>query len=101
MPLKIEYSKGINEFITKVIKDKTHYFLYLRVEINGDYLEITGYSLQALSNKDNDSLLYLYIYNSIDVFINIVFNNYADEIDNYSKVVCYINCFERFLFTYH
>ena len=81
--------------------NKTHHFLYLKLEIKSDFIQITGYSLLSLSDNDGDCVLSVYIYKSIDVFIEIVFNSQLNEIVNESKYILYIDSFGRFISTYH
>ena len=94
----LEYINDIREFVTKIVGYKTHYFLYLKLEIKYDHIYITGYSVQSLSNIDVDRILWVYLYNSINVFIQIF--EAINEI-NEPKNTLYINCFGRFMFTYH
>lgn len=96
--LNSEYTKDITEFATKLVKDKRHYFLYLKLEIKYDYLEIKGYSLHSLSEiKDDSSVLLIYLYDSLDIFIQIVFCR--SKIENNSKIFFYINNFGKIIFT--
>jgi hypothetical protein len=93
----LEYINDIREFVTKIIGHKTHYFLYLKLEIKYDHIYITGYSLQSLSDIDDDRI-WVYLYNGINVFI-LRFEALNDI--NESKNTLYINCFGRFMSTYH
>jgi hypothetical protein len=96
------YREDILEFVTKLLKNKTHYFLFLKMEIKPNFIYITGYSLVSLSNiDDDDCLLWRYIYNSIDIFIEIALNYVINEIENDSKNIIYINCFGKFMSTYN
>lgn len=97
------YRDDILEFLTKLLKNKTHYFLFLKMEIQPGFIYITGYSLQSLSNidyDDDDCLLWKYIYNSIDIFTEIALNYVINEIENDSKYILYINIFGKFMSTY-
>lgn len=100
IPITSESHKDIAEFVTKLARNKIHYFLYLKIEIKYTFIEITGYSLHSLSDINNPCLLSVYINNSLDIFINIIFNNYINGIENNYKVIFYINCFWRFMSTY-
>lgn len=95
------YREDILEFLTKLLKNKTHYFLSLKMEIKSNYINIIGYSIQSSSNMDDDCLLWSYIYNSIDIFIEIALNYVINEIENDSNNIFFINCFGKFMSTYH
>lgn len=97
-----EYPGDILEFATKLVKDKTHYFLYLRVEIKSGYIKITGYSLSSLWDTDSNGNLWLYILDSINTFIFKVYIDTKYEVGNVkNKNVLYINCFGKVMSTFH
>ena len=96
---KNEDTEYISEFITKLLKNKRNVFLTLKFEIKSDYVKITGYFLHLLSDNDDNCVLWLYLYNNIDVFLQTIFNDKINEIENFSNVF-YINCFGRFMSSY-
>jgi len=100
----IPYAKGkypgnISDFVTQLVKGNTHYFLYLRVEIKPGYIKITGYSLSSLFDTSNSNL-WLYLNNGINTFIDDIYTNYLNEVENY-KDVLYISCFGKIMSTYY
>jgi hypothetical protein len=93
-------TEDITKFVTDLVSNKTHYFLFLRIEVKFQYIEITGYSLGSLCSLDNDCILWIYLFNTIDTFLQKVFNNYINQVKSKSQNILYINCFGRFMSTY-
>jgi hypothetical protein len=72
------------------------------VEVKPQSFEISGYSLQSLSYTGNDSILWEYIFNGIDMFLERIVNNNINKIKNSKeKNVLYINCLGKFMSTYN
>jgi len=96
---KINQINYISKFVGELLKDKIHHFLHLKVEIKSQYIVITGYTIHSLSNKDN-ALLWIYLYNGIDAFIHVAYNDFINEVEKDQDNI-YINCFAGFMSTYY
>jgi hypothetical protein len=96
-----EYTSEIAEFVTKILRNKRYYFLYLKLENKFDHVKITGFSLKSVSDLDDEYILWVYLYNSIDMFAQIAINNDITEIDNKFKENLYVFYFCGLLYTYH
>lgn len=43
----------ISNFVGELVKNKTHHFLHLKVEVKSQYIVISGYTLHSVSNNND------------------------------------------------